>query len=107
MALYVSYAVGSSVALYLGSRIFGGASEPEIAEVESSSNKYIVREDKDSVEIMDLKVDELDESQVIEDEEDLYRCSKCDNMLKINLFSKRQRKKDKSLWKCKVCSKLK
>ena len=101
MALYVSYAVGSSVALYLGSSIFGGASEPEIAEVESSSNKYIVRESEDSVEIMGLKVDELDDL-----EGDLYRCSKCDNMLNINVYSKRQRKKEKSLWKCKVCSKL-
>ena len=106
MALYVSYAVGSSLALYLGSRIFGGASEPELAEVESSTNKYIVREESDSVEIMGVKVDELEESQVIEDEEDLYRCSKCDNMLKLSLYSKRQRKRDKSLWKCKVCAKL-
>jgi len=94
------YAVGSSVALYLGMRIFG-ASEPEIAEVESSLNKYIFREREDSVEIMSLKVDELDDL-----EGDLYRCSKCDNMLKINVYSKRQRKKEKSLWKCKVCSKL-
>jgi len=105
MALYVSYAVGSSLALYLGSRIFGGASEPEVAEVEST-NKYIVKEDSDSVEIMGLKVDELEESQVIEDEEELYRCSKCDNMLKLSLYSKRQRKRDQSLWKCKVCAKL-
>ena len=102
MALYVSYVVGSSVALYIGRRIFGGVSrEPEIVEVESSSNKYIVIEGKDNIEIMGLKVDELDEL-----EDDLYRCIKCDNMLKLSLYSNRQRKKDKGLWKCKVCSKL-
>ena len=38
--------------------------------------------------------------------EKLYRCSKCDEMLREKLFSKTQRRKALSLWKCKVCAKL-
>ena len=147
MALYVSYVVGSSLAVYLGNRIYRGAmvSDIDVNETEnkdqSAENKYIVKDNGDEVEIQSQlenkeKVKEVVEDvvedvvksavkEVVKDKvkkevkivskpmgeitetgEKLYRCSKCDQMLREKLFSKTQRKKALVLWKCKICTKL-
>ena len=126
MALYVSYVVGSSLAVYLGNRIYRGAmvSDIDVNETdkkgESAENKYIVKDDGDEVEILKEQDEVKDEPKEVkrvtfiekpmgkmtEDGEKLYRCSKCDGMLKEKLFSKTQRKKALVLWKCKICTKL-
>ena len=147
MALYVSYVVGSSLAVYLGNRIYRGAmvSDIDVNETEnkdeSAENKYIVKDNGDEVEIQSQveindKLNEIVEDlvedvvkdavkdvvtekvkkevkivskpmgEMTENGEKLYRCSKCDEMLREKLFSKTQRRKALSLWKCKVCAKL-
>lgn len=134
MALYVSYVVGSSLAVYLGNRIYRGAmvSDIDVNETdkkgESAKNKYIVKDEGDEVEILKQEEEVKDEvkdepkdepkevkkvtfiekpmGKMTEDGEKLYRCSKCDGMLKEKLFSKTQRKKALVLWKCKICTKL-
>lgn len=93
MALYLSYALGSSIALYVGGRLF---SKPkEVLEIDSS-NKYILKDNGEELEVVDNT----------EPCYDLYKCSKCENMLKLSLFSKTQRRKSEYLWKCKVCTQL-
>ena len=147
MALYVSYVVGSSLAVYLGNRIYRGAMVSDIDvnetenKVESAENKYIVKDNGDELEIkseveVNEKLNEIVEDlvedvvkdavkdvfteqvkkqvkivtkpmgEMTETGEKLYRCSKCDGMLREKLFSKTQRRKALSLWKCKVCAKL-
>mgnify|MGYP004148158773 CR=1 FL=1 len=106
MSLYISYVVGSSVALYLGKRIFGGGtSESNIVGADADSeNKYIVKDNGEELEVtsvLEEKVGEISEGGI-----KLYKCSRCDTMLKESLYSKSQRKRLVSLWKCKICAKL-
>lgn len=119
MALYVSYVVGGSLACYLGNKMFyGGNSKDSIINEESKDNKYIVEDKEENIVLVEEEQQtekpkpDSEEEVVVELEEDqtpkkdLYKCSRCDNMLELKLFSKRQRKRNKELWKCKVCAKL-
>jgi hypothetical protein len=118
MALYVSYVVGGSLACYLGNKLFyGGNSNESTINEETKENKYIVEDKDENIVVVEEKqvpeivVEEEKESEIVVKEQqeppkDLYKCSRCDTMLELKLFSKTQRKKNRELWKCKVCAKL-
>mgnify|MGYP001197373517 CR=1 FL=1 len=121
MALYVSYVVGGSLACYLGNKLFyGGNSNDSTINEETKENKYIVEDKDENIVLVEeeqvpeivVKEDKESEPEILVAEEEqepkkeLYKCSRCDTMLELKLFSKTQRKKNRELWKCKVCAKL-
>jgi DNA-directed RNA polymerase subunit RPC12/RpoP len=125
MAVVIPYIVGSASFAYLSSSLYSymfTEIEPQITKEETKEESIEVSPEE-SIEVLEkIHIEESIEISPEESKEDLeeihieksnhtlveyflYKCSICTKEYPLDSFSKNQRKKNKSLWKCISCAK--
>ena len=102
MALYIPYIVGSVSFAYVSSFVYSSMfndvdQENIIDNIEKNDTENEIKNN--------IIITESNEIAPKLPREILYRCSICNRDIPIDMFSKNQQKKLKSLWKCKPCAK--